>query len=60
VTRKVANKDFVSSIFFVAEKLVNDSFDKSNKNCAFLATSLDCIQKIMLTKLFYTSSEVKS
>lgn len=60
MTRKIADKEFVTSIFFVADKLINDNFEKNNLNATFLATTLECIQKIMLTKLFYASSEIKS
>lgn len=44
----------------MAEKLITDNFEKSHLNSTFLATTLECIKKIVLTKLFYTPSDVKN
>lgn len=54
VTKKVANREFIESIYFVIEKLVLD-----DPKSPFLKYTLECLQKIMLTKLFYSSTEVK-
>ena len=54
VTKKVISREFIDSMFYVIEKLIVD-----DSTSPFLAITLECIQKIMLTKLFYTSTEAK-
>ncbi len=50
----MTSQEFLESIFFVTEKLMNEMPDSKFFNDVF-----DCIKKLMMSKLTYTSSEVK-
>jgi hypothetical protein len=50
----MTNEEFLQSIFFVTEKLMSQMPDSK-----FFQETLECIKKIMMSKLTYCSHEAK-